>query len=347
MKTPKLTPIQLDGSTGEGGGQILRTALALSVVTGQPFRIDRIRAGRARPGLMRQHLACVRAAAEISRARVLGDTPGSTALSFEPDSERPGEFEFAVGTAGSTMLVAQTILPPLALAAAASSVRLRGGTHNPAAPPQDFIEHSFLPLLHGCGFRPTIALRRTGFFPAGGGEVELTVPPHTGGAPLDLRERGALLSREIIVRLSGLPAHIGERECASLRGQLDLPEDAIRVETEPQPAGPGNALVALWRYERVTAVMVALGDPARSAERVAQDLIGMIRRHVEHDAPVDDHLADQLLLPCALRHGGTFRAAGWTPHAETNAGVIRLFLPDVRINATRNGRLDWTVEVSP
>ena len=346
MKTSKHPPLQLDGSTGEGGGQILRTALALSVVTGRPFRIDRIRAGRARPGLMRQHLACVRAAAEISGARVEGDTPGSTVLSFEPGPVRPGAFEFAVGTAGSTLLVAQTILPPLALAPGASTVRLRGGTHNPAAPPQDFIEHSFLPLLHGCGFRSTLALLRAGFFPAGGGEVELTVQPHTEGAPLNLCDRGALLSREIIVRLSGLPTHIGERERETLRGQLDLPADAIRVETEPQPAGPGNALVALWRYERVTAVMVALGDPARTAEKVALDLIGMIRRHIEHDAPVDDHLADQLLLPCALRHGGRFRTFGWTPHAETNAGVIRQFLPHVHINATRNGRLDWLVEVS-
>src|SRR5688572_7099138 len=163
--------IRIDGSVGEGGGQILRTALSLSLATGTPFQIENIRAGRKNAGLLRQHLTAVLAAAEIGSAETAGASLGSTALTFTPKSVRGGEFRFAVGTAGSATLVFQTILPALLLAGTPSRVEIEGGTHNMAAPPFDFLKRTFLPVLRRMGANISLELKRYGFYPAGGGRL--------------------------------------------------------------------------------------------------------------------------------------------------------------------------------
>ncbi len=188
-----MSVISIDGSHGEGGGQILRTALSLSAVTGKPFAIENIRARRSKPGLMRQHLTAVKAAAAICGAKADGAEVGSTRLRFEPGSLKAGEYAFNIGSAGSTSLVLQTVLPPLALADGASRVTLQGGTHNTGAPPFEFLDRAFLPLIRRIGFNADVELRRFGFYPAGGGEVRVEIQAPSTLEPLVIDERGAAL----------------------------------------------------------------------------------------------------------------------------------------------------------
>ena len=178
--------ITIDGSKGEGGGQVLRSSLSLSMVTGQPFRIKNIRAGRAKPGLLRQHLTCVRASEAVCNATVEGAELGSKEIVFRPGAVQPGLHTFAVGTAGSAMLVLQTVLPPLMLATETSTVTVEGGTHNDHAPPFDFLEHAFVPLLRRMGARVDLILDGYGFYPAGGGRVVATISPAGALSPLHL-----------------------------------------------------------------------------------------------------------------------------------------------------------------
>jgi RNA 3'-terminal phosphate cyclase (ATP) len=187
--------LEIDGARGEGGGQILRSSLALSLVTGTPFRIVNIRAGRKRPGLMRQHLTAVQAAVEVGQARVRGAEVGSRDLTFEPKAIRAGDYHFSVGTAGSATLVLQTVFPALALAKGPSTVTVEGGTHNPMAPPFDFLARAFLPLIERMGPRCQAVLERPGFYPAGGGRFRVSVEPAPAFARLDLRERGEIRGR--------------------------------------------------------------------------------------------------------------------------------------------------------
>ena len=219
--------ILIDGSTGEGGGQILRTSLALSAVTRQPIRIEKIRAGRQKPGLLRQHLTAVNAVAEITGARVEGAEIGSTELTFKPGAIVAGEYHFAVGTAGSATLVFQTVLPPLLLAGGESRLVLEGGTHNPHAPPFDFLERCFLPLLRRMGAQVEATLVRPGFYPAGGGRFEAVITPMAKLQPFELLERGTAGVRRAKVLLANLPSSIAEREMALLRTRLSWAEDAF------------------------------------------------------------------------------------------------------------------------
>src|SRR5581483_5211147 len=177
--------LTIDGAAGEGGGQILRTALALSIVTGTPFRIERIRARRARPGLLRQHLTAVNAAAELSGASVTGAEQGPATLTFAPGKVRPGGFEFKIGSAGSATLVLQTVMPALLVGSMESRIALEGGTHNPAAPPFDFLEKSFLPFINRMGPAVEARLVRPGFYPAGGGRIEVKITPAERLMPID------------------------------------------------------------------------------------------------------------------------------------------------------------------
>ena len=201
--------LTIDGSFGEGGGQILRTALALSLVTGKPFRIDNIRAGRKNPGLLRQHLTAVNAATEISQAEVTGAGIGSRELTFAPGSVESGDYAFAVGTAGSTTLVLQTVLPALLIADGKSQLILEGGTHNPFAPPFDFLEQAFLPLVNRMGPRVTAELERPGFYPAGGGRMRVTIEP-AGELKkhLDIPSRGEVRGRRAKAVVANLPISI-------------------------------------------------------------------------------------------------------------------------------------------
>jgi RNA 3'-terminal phosphate cyclase (ATP) len=316
----------LDGAQGEGGGQIVRSALALSLCTGAPFRIDGIRANRARPGLGRQHLTAVRAAAQLGTAEVRGAQLGSTRLDFAPRAVRPGEYRFEVGTAGSTTLVYQTVLPALLTAGAPTRLTLSGGTHNPLAPPFEFIARAFNPLVERLGPRLSAELRRPGFFPAGGGEWRATIEPAARLAPFELPVRGAARGIRARVLLSGLPQHVAERELAALRDALDLAPDQCEI-AERSALSPGNAILLELIFDEVTEVISALGERGKPAESVAAAAIAEAQDYLRHTAPVGPHLADQLLLPLALAGGGSFRTGPLTLHARTNMAVIEQFLP--------------------
>ena len=203
--------IRIDGSLGEGGGQILRTSLSLSLVTGKPFRIENIRAGRERPGLLRQHLTAVLAAGEVGGAEVEGATLGSTALTFAPAKVRSGEYHFAVGTAGSGTLVFQTILPALMRACGPSKITIEGGTHNQAAPPYHFLERSFVPLIERMGPKVSLRLERYGFYPAGGGRFVAEIEPVENLRSFEIGERGEITSRRVVAIVANLARHIGQR----------------------------------------------------------------------------------------------------------------------------------------
>jgi RNA 3'-terminal phosphate cyclase (ATP) len=318
--------LQLDGSAGEGGGQILRTALGLSLVTGTPFSIDRIRAGRERPGLQRQHLAAVRAAAELGRAELRGAAIGSSVLTFKPGKVVPGTYTFSVGTAGSATLVLQTVLPALMGAAESSTLTLEGGTHNPWAPPYDFLEKAFLPLLARMGVGVTATLERRGFYPAGGGRFRVTVEPCARLSPLNLLERGKLRGQRGRAIVSALPVSIAHRELKVVERTLSIDRNRLQAIEEVHPVGPGNALIVEIESEHVTEVFTWIGEKRVSAETVAERACREATSYLDAGAPVGEHLADQLLIPLALAGGGSFVATPLSSHSTTNIDVIEMFL---------------------
>lgn len=326
----------LDGSAGEGGGQILRSALTLSLATGQPFRIERIRAKRKRSGLMRQHLTAVKAAQAVSSAEVEGAEVGSMALTFRPGALQGGEFSFAIGTAGSTTLVLQTVLPALMLASQPSRLILEGGTHNPFAPPWDFLVEAYLPLLERMGPRFSARLERAGFFPAGGGKIEVEIEPVAKLAPVELlkvdepRELGAT------VLTANLPKHVGSREAKRIQELTSLPAERIDVRELAGVAGPGNAVMVKLKSPTVTEVFSTFGQQGVRAEAVAEQAVRDYRRFLVANVPVGEHLADQLLLPMALAGQGTFRTVPLSRHALTQIEVVGKFL-DVEVGTRSEG----------
>jgi RNA 3'-terminal phosphate cyclase (ATP) len=337
--------IRIDGAVGDGGGQILRSALTLSMATGKPFVIERIRAGRARPGLMRQHLMAVQAATRISGAQTEGAEVGATALSFAPGSVPAGDYLFDIGSAGSTSLVLQTVLPALARAAAPSRVVIRGGTANLAAPPFDFIDRAFAPLLRRMGYRVDLTLTRPGFYPAGGGEIVAAIAPPAAARPLVIETRGARLSHGGVAVVANLPFDIARREAARLRALLNWEDGAIAAKTEARATGPGNIVVATLAYENVTEVFVAFGHVGATSEAVAEECADAVKAWLAGAHSVGPHLADQLLLPMALSGGGAFVTTRPTPHLTTNIAVIETFLgPRIACADLGDGR--WRVEVA-
>lgn len=321
--------LTIDGSRGEGGGQILRTSLALSLVSGTPFRIERLRAGRARPGLRRQHLTAAQAAAELGDADLEGAAVDSRELVFRPRGVKPGTYRFAVGTAGSTGLVLQTVLPPLLLAEGTSRLTLEGGTHNPYAPPFDFLARAFLPLLERMGARIEATLERPGFYPAGGGQATVTVMGGARLAPLTLPARGATVRRSARAMVARLPRQIAERELAVVESGLGWsPEEleAVVIDGANRAPGPGNVLLLEVESEHVTEVFTGFGQRGVRAEAVAEGAVQEARAYLGADVPVGRYLADQLLIPLALAGGGTFRTMSPSRHLTTNIEVIRQFL---------------------
>lgn len=327
--------IVLDGSHGEGGGQILRTALALALVTGKAFRMERIRARRAKPGLQRQHLTAVLAAAEVGHAALEGASLGSQQLVFRPREIRPGNYRFAIGTAGSATLVLQTVLPALWSAAGPSQIELEGGTHNPLAPPFDFLKRIFLPLVERMGPRITARLERHGFYPAGGGRATVNIEPQPL-RPMELLERGPVIHRQARVLLSRLPRSIGQREAAAVCRGLDWPAESATIEEVDSP-GPGNAVLVEIVCQQATELFSAFGQRGVPAEVVAEDVVRQARRWLEADVPVGEHLADQLLLPLALAGGGRFRTVAPSSHFDTNRHTITQFLDHVAIDVQPQG----------
>lgn len=337
--------LEIDGSQGEGGGQVLRTALSLSIVTGTAFRMFDIRARRRKPGLRPQHLTAVRAAQAVSRASVTGDSIGSAEITFQPGRVRPGDYVFDVGTAGSTTLIAQTLIPPLMLATGPSAVTLTGGTHNPLSPPFEFLARSYAPLLDRMGPRLHLTLARPGYYPAGGGRFEMAITPAAELSPFDLSNRGRLLDRMAEATVCHLHRGIAERELATIREALGWPGDATRLREDRLGRGPGNVLLVVLEFERITSVFAGFGERGVSAERVAGGVAARVREYLESGAAVDSHLADQLLVPMALAAGGRFTTLCPTRHARTNIRIIETFLP-VRFDVSRGEDASFHVRVS-
>jgi RNA 3'-terminal phosphate cyclase (ATP) len=330
--------IEIDGAEGEGGGQVLRTALALSLLTRKPFRIANIRAKRKSPGLLRQHLTAVEAATRVGDAAVEGSSLGASTLTFVPRTLRGGDYAFAIGTAGSTTLVLQTILLPLLVAPEPSTIVLEGGTHNPAAPPFDFLEQAYLPLLRRMGAEASIELLRPGFYPAGGGKVRVAITPVARLGRLELEDRGELVSRRARAVVANLPYSIAEREARAVAETLEWGEYCVEAHTVSGSLGPGNAVSVFVESEHVTDVFTGFGARGVPAERIAHDVALEAKRYINSGAAVGEHLADQLLLPMAAGGGGVFTTTPLSTHATTNLEVIRRFLPAViEVEATSNG----------
>jgi RNA 3'-terminal phosphate cyclase (ATP) len=318
--------LRIDGSAGEGGGQILRTALSLSLATGTPFQIDNIRAARKNTGLLRQHLTAVLAAAEVSSARVDGAVLGSSSLTFIPGVVRAGEYRFAVGTAGSGTLVFQTILPALLRADAPTRVVIEGGTHNLAAPPFDFLDRAFLPLVRKMGANVSLKLERYGFYPAGGGRFVAEIQPCGSLKPLELGERGEIRSKRATAIVANLPGRIAVREIEKVASMMNLSGKGTIVTTKESP-GPGNIMFIEIESEQITEVFSGFGRMGVLAESIAEETVREARAYLVSRAVAGEYLTDQLLLPLALAGGGSFTAVKLSRHATTNRDVISMFLP--------------------
>lgn len=322
--------IVIDGATGEGGGQILRTSLALSVLTGKPFRIENIRAKRANPGLQPQHLKSVEAAAAISGAHVEGAYLRSRTLVFRPKGKKAGEYSFDIGTAGSTLLVIHTVYLPLAACAGRSIVRVTGGTHVPWSPNYHYLRYTWLRFLRRVGFEIDLHMERAGFYPKGGGRVTLVEEGIAQPAPLLLRERGRLQRISGISAVARLPLSIAERQRNQALRRLEaIACEDVQIEvSELRAASPGTVIVLAAEFEHTVAAYASLGEKGKPAEKVADEAVEGLLRFLGSNATVDEFQADQLLLPLAVAQGESFfLTARVTNHLLTNAEVLRLFLP--------------------
>ncbi len=357
--------VEVDGAHGEGGGQVLRTSLALAALTGRAVRLTRIRAGRAKPGLAPQHLTTVHALARVCAADVAVARLGATELVFRPQaSPQPGAYVFDVrdaargGSAGAVTLLFQALLLPLAYAASPTTLTLRGGTHVPFSPPFDYLDQVFLPALAPTGVRAEVHLDAWGFYPVGNGQMRATVDPlptpvHSDAslarlAPLTLTERGALRRVWGHAVACNLPADIAQRIANRARNVLS--REGLKSEITPRrEGGPGMgaALFLVAEYETAVAGFTALGAKGKPSEQVADEACHALLTHHATEAPVDPHLADQLLLPLALAGGpSVFRTSAATDHLLTNAHVIQRFLP-VRIAVAGEVGDVATVTVDP
>ncbi len=325
-------PILIDGSTGEGGGQVLRTSLSLSMLTGNPFQIINIRARRRNPGLQPQHLAAVQAAAKISQASVEGAAAGSQSITFHPGKIRHGKFHFSVGTAGSVTLVLQTILLPLCLSSQQSStVTISGGTHVPWSPSFHYLDLHWLPYLRLMGARVRLTLEKAGYYPAGGGQITAAVQPGALLQPICLVERGSSNKAIRIYGISGvsnLDMDIATRQKHQALRRLQSTYPDARIKSMEIPAfGKGSFLILLAEFEKSRACYGALGAKGKRAEQVADEACDALEKMLAGPAAVDEYLADQLLLPMALAKGESqLFTARVTGHLLTNAAIIHQFL---------------------
>jgi RNA 3'-terminal phosphate cyclase (ATP) len=318
--------LEIDGSMGEGGGQILRTSVALSILTQTPIHITRIRAGREKTGLQRQHLVAVQAAARICSAEITGDALQSCELTFRPGPVVPGNYRFSTGSAGSTTLVLQTLLPALWCASTPSRLTIEGGTHNPFAPPFDFLANAFIPLVEQMGPSFVLNLERHGFYPRGGGSITIGITPAVRLKPLRLLEKGAQVAYRVGAFVSGLPKEIADREASTLRRHLKWPEQHATAVELAGSAGIGNYMTVTLKHEHVCSVHTAIGERGVRGEDIARALAKEVLRELNADVPVGEYLADQLLLPIALAGGGEFLTLPLSLHTTTNMEIIQKFL---------------------
>ena len=332
--------ITVDGSHGEGGGQIIRTALALSAATGQGFEINGIRSRRPQPGLRPQHLAAVRAATLACRAKVSGAFDGSQELRFEPGPVVAGEFDFEIATAGALTLVLQTVLLPLATAPGPSRIAITGGTHVPWSPSYHYLANHWAVVVRNLGLDLSFRLERAGFYPRGGGLAHAEVKPRVRpGSPLFIEERGQL----VVVRGTSGAAHrrnqVAERQQKAVRARL---WEARRLEVAwsvqaPPAASPGSYVLLEAVFEKTRAAFGFLGERGVPAETVGDRAARALLKFLDGEGAVDPHLADQLVVPLALAGGGRVTTSQVTAHLETVAEVVTLFGVPARISGRRGG----------
>ncbi len=322
-------PILIDGSQGEGGGQVLRSALALSLVTRRPFQIEQIRARRPKPGLMAQHLQALEAAAAVGEAEVDGAELRSQNLSFQARGIFPENFSWDIGTAGSTSLVFQTVYLPLLHAAAASELSISGGTHVPWSPCFHYLQLAWIPTLRQMGIELELHMERAGFYPQGGGIIRARIAAPQRIHPLRVPQRGKLKGIRILSGVANLPAHIAERQRDQALHRMEGMAPDLRVEISNFHAlSPGTFLLVLLQFENSQACFFSLGEKGKPAEKVADEAVDACYDFLKTDAVIDPYMADQILLPLALADGlSKFRTSQVTQHQLTNLDVIRRFHP--------------------
>ncbi|MFG0265445.1 MAG: RNA 3'-terminal phosphate cyclase [Rhodopirellula sp. JB055] len=341
--------IEINGNEGEGGGQIVRSSLALAAVTGQPARITNIRGGRKKPGLLRQHLAGLRAIRAVCSGEVEGDRLGSTELTLVPGKLSGGEHHFEVGSAGSAILVAQTILPVLLHADAPSTISIGGGTHAAWAPPFDFFSRCYLPLLAKMNAEVEVDIESHGFYPSGGGRIAMKVQPTTGMEGITLADRVGRLQPKVTALVSKIPELVGQRECDVIARKTGWDKKAFQVVDVQQAGGPGNVVMIELAFDNVCELIIGFGKVGVKAEQVARATLRDARTHLFSEVPVGVYLADQLLLPMGLAahsgHRSEFRTRPLSLHSRTHIDVLKRFLDvNVQTVSAEDGSVHVTVE---
>jgi RNA 3'-terminal phosphate cyclase (ATP) len=336
--------LTFDGSLGDGGGQVLRAALTLSAATGRPFRMTGVRAGRDKPGVLRQHLAAITAASRICNARVEGAAVGSKDFSFAPGPVSPGHYAFALGSAGNAALLLQMLIPPLMRGDAPSAVTVEGGTHAPGCPPIDFLDKSLAPLLRRTGAGLSLTLHRVGFHFIGGGRVDATVTPATSFLPPHLLRHGPVTHRHCTALVAGLPGEIAVRELELVKRMMDWPDECFSIRQLPEDEGPGNVVMIEVGGEEVTEVFTACGRRGVRAESVAESVIQQAKAYLTAGVAVGDRLAEHLLVPMALAAGGSFVTTQPSACAAGTIELIGMFL-GARISVEQQGKGRWLVTV--
>ena len=320
--------IELDGAHGEGGGQILRTSLALSLITGQAFHLSNVRAGRTKPGLQPQHLMSVQAAAAIGRATTRGAARGSKDLVFEPGPVQPGTYHFAIGTAGATGLVLHTVYLPLALAGGPSTVTVEGGTHVKTSPCFHFLDITWRRYMEEIGIHIKLRMHRPGFYPRGGGLVQADIAPCPGVQGLTIERVAPVQEVRAVSAVAGLPEHIRERQADTVHFQLKSLGLEVEMQRESWPGGPGTVVGIELPTQPVPTSFFAIGERGKPAERVATDAVDQVESFLAAQPwGVDEHSADQLVLPLSLAQGpSSFPVAAVSSHLLTNVTVIQRFV---------------------
>lgn len=321
--------IEIDGSAGEGGGQVIRTGLTLSMLTGIPLRIKNIRAGRKEPGLKNQHLAAVKASAEICNASVRGVELGSRQLIFNPEKVNPGEYSFHIHTAGSASLVLQTLFLPLAHAERKSRIQITGGTHVRWSPNFHYLSFQWLPVMQQIGYRADLELVRCGYYPRGGGQISAKIEPVHQISSLQIANRGDLLEISGLSAASNLPLDIARRQRSRLVSRLGSRYRLSDIKCSDLPGfGKGTFMTAVIKFQETRAVFSSLGEKGKRAEIVADELVDQVVKCHSGTAIWDPYLADQILLPlCFASQDSYLKPVIITSHLQTNAEVIKAFLP--------------------
>ncbi len=344
----KTDMVIIDGSQGEGGGQILRSSLSLSMMTGKDFLIKNIRSGRVKPGLMRQHLTCVQAAAKICNADTEGATLSSQKLLFRPKQIQAGDYHFAISTSGSTSLVAQTIIPALMTAPQPSKILLEGGTHNMQAPTFDFLQYSFLPVLRQMGVDITATIHKYGFYPAGGGKVEFVIQPSQSSQalqPIKLMQRGNEKRLSAEAFFANLASTIPQRELNVIANTMGWADDNLHLRQIKKSHSSGNVVLLKLEYENIIETIISFGQLGLKAEKVAKQACDQAKEYLASEAVVGVHLADQLLLPMVIAGGGQFTTLTPTQHTQTNINVIKQFMDCVIDLQQLNDNL-WQITIT-